>query len=202
MTSVPREGCKVSVSCSRKRERERMERMEKVRCHVKKQTEQRRAATLRCARPSANWPFPFVLKTPSPRIDVALCCVIVGEILRARKHLLRDVQKKSLLNRVAACFVDGNSLDSFQLNALSLPWRARRRSVSRSWIPTSCGARPWWCWIEEKGATRGWRGGGGRDLLLLLLFLPFFFVVKESLREKKKKTSSNSAPKIKIQRPH
>lgn len=67
------------------------------------------------------------------------------------------------------------------------PRRGRRRSASRSWSPTSCGARPWRGRDGKERCGNGKaRGGGGRWKRLLVCLFKFFSKSKRGEKKQRR----------------
>jgi len=103
-----------------------------------------------------------VLTMSGTRNRAATCAPAVDEQSHARHPRLRDALRWNCRPSSPPSFLskDFPPLSDFETkNSLVQPRRGRRRSASRSWSPTSCGARPWRLGMGRREAGTGRRGG-------------------------------------------
>ena len=126
-----------------------------------------------------------VLTMSGTRNRAATCAPAVDEQSHARHPRLRDALRWNCRPSSPPSFLskDFPPLSDFETkNSLVQPRRGRRRSASRSWSPTSCGARPWRLGMGRREAGTGRRGGREEEQFFALawplsLSLSLFFAL-------------------------
>lgn len=119
------------------------------------------------------------------RNRAATCAPAVDEQSHARHPRLRDALRWNCRPSSPPSFLskDFPPFSDFETkNSLVQPRRGRRRSASRSWSPTSCGARPWRLGMGRREAGTGRRGGREEEQFFALawplsLSLSLFFAL-------------------------